>query len=157
MPSPLSGTMLDVARPAVRTFANKKTRVPNIFGRGQVPHTNGLTVSLGRTRPTRRPAPTPAPRAVSDRPLAAMLASWNDSPTNFQAQVRVRYWHSSRKMYSKRSDKPGALYCQEKNHVLQKIICCSAYATGSSLLGTPYRAVRCPRACSGPRTATNSS
>jgi len=83
-------------------LADKKTRAPNILGRGQVPHTNGLTVSLGRTLPTRRPAPNLALRKISGRPWAALLVSWDFSPTSVQGQDRVRCSHSSKKNYSTR-------------------------------------------------------
>src|SRR5216683_2470545 len=74
----------------------QKTRAPNNLGGGQVPHTNGLTVSRQWTLPTRPRAPWLAPRATSSGPPAGPPISRRSAARTNLGQVRVRCPHSSR-------------------------------------------------------------
>src|SRR5229473_4126915 len=74
----------------------QKTRAPKNLGRGQVPNTNGLTVSRQWTLPTRPRAPWLAPRATSSGHPAGPPISGRSAARTNQGQVRVRCPHSSR-------------------------------------------------------------
>src|SRR5258706_16053119 len=61
----------------------QKARAPKNLGRGQVPHTNGLTFSRQLTLPTRPRAPWLAPRATSSgRPAETTFSGRSAARTN---------------------------------------------------------------------------
>src|SRR5258707_3112912 len=74
----------------------QKTRAPKNLGRGQVPHTNGLTFSRQWTLPTRLLAPWLVPRATSSGHPAGPSISSRSAARTHLGQVRVRCPHSLR-------------------------------------------------------------